>query len=84
MSWKPSPDIPPCVILPRRDDMRGHHLIAVIEGAENKCIRATLLDHCKTNGLLAPREIVFLDKLPLLPSSKPDLQRTAILIGVPQ
>lgn len=78
------PNMPPCVILPRRDDLRGHHLIAVIEGAENKSIRVTLLDHCKTNGLLAPREIVFLDKLPLLPSGKPDLQRTATLIGAPQ
>ena len=70
-----------CVLLARPDPLRGHHLIAVIEGAEKSHLRHAIKDHCKQHNLHNPREIKFLDLLPQLPSGKPDLQRIALLTG---
>jgi len=75
------PSMPACVILARLDALRGHHLVAVLAGPDLPGIRDTLLDACKANGLIRPREIVFLDPFPLLASGKPDLSRIAALTG---
>lgn len=68
-----------CAILLRLDRLRGRHLIAVLDGVETAQRRSVLLAHCKANGLIAPRDVVFLDPFPLLSSGKPDLQRIAAM-----
>lgn len=73
--------IPPCVMMVRADRLRGHHVIAVVEGAPDATLCETLRAHCKARGLHSPRDVVFLDPLPQLPSGKPDLQRIATLTG---
>lgn len=73
--------IPVCVLLVRADRLREHHLIAVIEGKENPLLRETITAHCKKHGLQIPREVLFLDPLPQLPSGKPDLQGIANMTG---
>lgn len=76
-----APHIPPCVLLVRPDQMRGHQIIAVVEGPTNPSIRKAFLDHCKAKKLHIPRDVVFLDPLPQLPSGKPDMRRIAELTG---
>ena len=76
-----APHIPPCVLLVRPDQMRGHHVIAVVDGAANLSISNALLDYCKAQKLHIPRDVVFLDPLPQLPSGKPDMRRIAELTG---
>lgn len=73
--------VPQCVLLVRPDQMRGHHVIAVVEGAPNSSVRDAILDHCKVQNLHSPRDVVFLDPLPQLPSGKPDMRRIAELTG---
>ncbi|MEH6737805.1 MAG: AMP-binding protein [Sulfitobacter sp.] len=75
------PYIPQCVLLARPDQMRGHHVIAVVDGAASTTIRDKILDHCKAENLHIPRDVVFLDPLPQLPSGKPDMRRIADLTG---
>ncbi len=76
--------MPPCVLIPREDKLRGHHLIAVIEATECATTSSALLNHCRAHGLLAPRQVQFLNEFPQLPSGKPDLLRIATLIGASQ
>ncbi|KEJ90924.1 AMP-binding protein [Sulfitobacter donghicola] len=73
--------MPTCAVIPRPDVLRGHHLIAVMEGAENTALRDRLFDYCKAENLIVPRQVVFLASLPLLPSGKPDLPQIETLIG---
>lgn len=76
-----APHIPPCVLLVRPDQMRGHHVIAVVEGIPNASVHDEILDYCKAQKLHIPRDVVFLDPLPQLPSGKPDMHRIAKLTG---
>ncbi|WP_299025612.1 AMP-binding protein [uncultured Sulfitobacter sp.] len=73
--------LPLCVLLPRKNVLRGHSLTAVLEGPPDDTRHASIVTQCRHNNLHAPREVAFLDPLPLLPSGKPDLQRIAQLIG---
>lgn len=68
-----------CAALSRPDAVRGNHLILAVEGPEDSKRRALLLKHCKANNVITPREIIFLDPFPNLPSGKPDLTRIAAL-----
>lgn len=70
-----------CVVLARPDGLRGHHLIAVLDGPEDALLRTQLIQHCASRGLTPLRDIVFLDPFPLLTSGKPDLPRIAALTG---
>lgn len=70
-----------CAVLARADAMRGHHLVAVLDGPDSPRMRNRLLRHCKEHNLVTPRAVLFLDPFPLLPSGKPDLQRIAALTG---
>ena len=70
-----------CAVLGRPDAMRGHHLVAVLEGKADASLAQMLRDYCTDNGLVSPREVAFLDQFPLLASGKPDLQRIAALTG---
>lgn len=73
--------LPTCILMVRADRLRGHHLIAVIEGKESPHLREKITAHCKENSLQIPRDVLFLNPLPQLPSGKPDLQRIAVLTG---
>lgn len=67
----------PSAVIALPDPLRGHAIIAVVEGvggddqarALRRACREALGDHA------APRRIHFLDRIPLLPSGKPDLAR---------
>lgn len=75
------PEITQCAVLARPDPVRGHHLIAVLDGPENPAVRDTLLHHCRANGLTVPRAVLFLDPFPLLSSGKADIVQIAALTG---
>jgi long-chain acyl-CoA synthetase len=75
------PGIDHCAVLARSDARRGFHLIAVLDGPESPHLRDLLLRHCDADKLIRPREVIFLDSFPLLPSGKPNLPRIASLIG---
>jgi len=75
------PDVTEVVILPRPDPLRGNHLIAVMDGADDDALRDRLIAHCKAHALHVPRTVTFLDPFPRLPSGKPDLRRIATLTG---
>ncbi len=79
-----APNIPPCVLLARADQMRGHQIIAVLEGPNDQTLRKEVLGHCKAKNLHVPRDVIFLDPLPQLLSGKPDMRRIAKLIGTNQ
>lgn len=70
-----------CAVLARRDSTRGNQFILAVEGSEDNNRRDNLLTYCKTQNIITPREIFFLDPFPTLPSGKPDLLRIAALTG---
>lgn len=58
-------------VLARPDDLRGHHLIVVVEGAVSD---ETVGNVRKRFGALAvPKQVLEIDEMPLLPAGKPDL-----------
>ncbi|WP_028712889.1 AMP-binding protein [Paracoccus sp. J55] len=74
-----------CAALAVPDARRGHAVVAVVEGAEDEALAARLRRACR-DGLgdhAAPRRILFLPRLPLLGSDKPDLAALARLVGAP-
>jgi len=70
-----------CAVFAQPDPLRGHTLIAVLEGPEDARLRNLVFTQCKTNGLTGLRDVTFLDPFPLLASGKPDLPRIAALTG---
>ena len=72
--------LPFCAVIARPDPVRGYHMIAVLPGPEDAKMRMTLTAACKSNGLHAPRKIVFLDPFPLLLSGKPDISRIGTVV----
>ena len=74
------PGIRQCAVLALPDQMRGHALVAVIEGAgDAAAIRASCRD--RLGAASAPRRVVFLDELPMLASGKPDLVALRAQLG---
>lgn len=66
-----------CAILPRPDPVRGHRLIAVLEGPANADLAAEVQRLCRERfgPLVAPKQILFHLALPLLASGKIDLPK---------
>lgn len=66
------PGIRQCAVLALPDPMRGHALIAVVEGTGDAAIiRQSCRD--RLGAASTPRRVVFLDRLPMLAAGKPDL-----------
>ncbi len=65
-----------CVVLARQEPLRGEVLIAAIEGRADASLRADILKHARQQlgPTLAPRDILFLDALPMLSAGKPDIR----------
>lgn len=75
----------PCAALALPDPLRGHSVLAVIEGPEDDDLIQRLRRHCRATlgDHAAPRRVVFLDRLPLLGSDKPDLAGLAARFARP-
>lgn len=75
------PDIRAAVVLPRPDPLRGQIPVCIVEADPE--VTSDILHHCR--GALRPHEvpraIVTVERIPLLPSGKPDMQRLRLLIG---
>lgn len=65
------------------DPLRGHAVVAVIEGAPDDALAARLRRACRQalGDHAAPRRVLFLPRLPLLGSDKPDLAALARLVA---
>ncbi|MEX3316493.1 AMP-binding protein [Sulfitobacter sp. PS-8MA] len=66
-----------CAVLPRVDALRGHHLIAVVEGDDTRAEEIIDLCRAEFGRLIAPRRVYPIAALPLLPSGKTDLRALA-------
>ncbi|KUP94985.1 AMP-binding protein [Tritonibacter horizontis] len=68
-----TPGVVGAVALGLPDPMRGHRVVAVIEGTADA---ATLRQRCRDQigGHAVPKHIHRIDKIPMLPAGKPDLQ----------
>lgn len=68
-----------CAAVAIPDPQRGHAIIAAIEGKADDALATRLRRHCRETlgDHAAPRRIVFLPRLPLLASDKPDLAALA-------
>ena len=70
-----------CAVLARPDDQRGHALVAIVEPGSRTRGGIDLIERirktCRTvlGPHSVPREILFMDAMPRLPSGKPDLMR---------
>ena len=72
-----------CAVLAVPDAARGHAVVAVIEGAPDDALAARLRRACRValGDHAAPRRILFVARLPVLGSDKPDLAALARLIA---
>ncbi len=70
------PDVAECAVLPRPDPLRGHHLVAIVQGPGDDRMAQEIRDMCRRalGPLQTPRQVVFLERLPLLRSGKVDLR----------
>lgn len=72
-----------CAALAIPDPQRGHAVLAVVEGAEDAALAARLRRACRAalGDHAAPRRVMFLPRLPVLASDKPDLAALARIFG---
>lgn len=65
-----------CAVLALPDNLRGHRLIAVLEGSEDTKLAQTVRQVCidTFGSLIAPKTVLFQMNLPRLPSGKVDLK----------
>lgn len=68
-----------CAVVPRPDPVRGHRLVAVLEGTKDPELAANVQQDCRNTfgPLVAPKQILFHPALPLLASGKIDLPNLA-------
>lgn len=69
------PGIVDCAVVPVRDRLRGHRLVAFVEAADTPDLRTAIQVACaqRLGALAAPRKVTILEALPQLASGKPDL-----------
>ncbi|QFQ87062.1 AMP-binding protein [Paracoccus kondratievae] len=72
-----------CAALAVPDPRRGHSVLAVVEGHGDDTLAARLRRACREalGDHAAPRRIIFLPRLPVLASGKPDLASLARCFG---
>ena len=65
-----------CAVVPVPDAARGQVLIAVVEGAASDDKERTIKDRCRDalGAPSMPRQVLFVEALPMLPAGKPDLK----------
>ncbi len=80
------PAVHHCAVVALPDARRGSVLVGVIEAAQNESLKLELLQLCRRQigSLASPRDIFFVQQLPLLASGKPDLQTIALQINALQ
>lgn len=63
------------------DAMRGHAVLAFVEGAPDDGLARRIRDDCRARlgDHAVPRRVIFLPALPMLPAGKPDLRALAAL-----
>ncbi|MFD2738222.1 class I adenylate-forming enzyme family protein [Sulfitobacter aestuarii] len=73
------PEVAACAVLPVADPLRGHRLVAIVEGVHDVELATRLQRHCRETlgALAAPHRVLFRESLPLLPSGKTDLRALA-------
>lgn len=74
-------DVAACAAIPEPDPLRGHRIHCFIQGtAPEPDLRRTCRDRLGPHAV--PHRFTYLDRLPLLPAGKPDLQALHALAGV--
>ena len=70
------PGVTNCVVLPMHDAKRANVAAAVVEGNGSAELEKQIKRHCRKSlhPLAVPRLLVFLEKIPMLPSGKPDAE----------
>lgn len=68
------PGVTACAVLPRPDALRGHRLVACLEGPADPALTAEVTEACRQSfgPLVAPRTIYFFSDFPRLSSGKTD------------
>lgn len=73
-------DVTACAALPEPDPLRGHRIHCFVEGtAPERELRLACRDRLGPQAV--PHRFTFLERLPLLPAGKPDLQALHALTG---
>lgn len=72
-----------CVVVAKQDELRGEVLVAVVEGKSDAILRRRLLQHARLQlgAILAPKQILFLERLPVLGAGKPDIREIQSLVN---
>ena len=70
------PEVSNCVAMPQFDESRGNCIVAIIEGSDRPGLEKKLRQRCRKelDAPAIPRRFIFLDKIPMLPVGKPDIQ----------
>ena len=65
-----------CAVVPVPDEARGQVLVAVVEGVACDDKVRSIKDRCRDalGAPSTPRQVLFVDALPMLPAGKPDLK----------
>ena len=77
------PEVSYCVAMAQLDESRGNSIVAIIEGSGDPGLEKKIRQRCRKElyELAIPRRFIFLDKIPMLPVGKPDLQTLQKLLG---
>ena len=72
-----------CVVVPVDDALRGQVLVAVVEGAAQPDLTRAALKLCRDElgAHSVPRQVRYIQELPMLPAGKPDLVRLGKIVG---
>ena len=71
-----------CAVVAVPDPLRGHELVAFVEGPVNDDLAKDLISQCRSalGEHTTPRRIEFVDEIPMLDAGKPDLVALAMML----
>lgn len=77
------PEFSLCAVIPVLDKLRGHRLIAVLEGVQDSDVAQALKQKCaaKLGAQMTPAKVLFHPRIPLLNSGKVDLVALTKWVG---